>query len=378
MADWFYFDNDNQRLGPYSGKQILQLAKSGIITAETLVEDPNGRTCPAKKLIRKPALPTPPSSVSSDEANPFTASMPTGPNPFTAPMPVVNQTPPKASAPVAEGKKSAFPVILILATVAVIGFAVTGTLAYQFRGELFGKPSPSLPPGKRDVVVIPGSDPGGSEEPFPPPVPEPEPVPPVPPKPPVPPVPPPQPPIVPQPPVVKDPPKPVNDLDKLRGKTHRRGAFEFTHSGVTISQDTIDVSFGNYITDEEDMIDGKITIIGKSGGLERIFRAKRSKSTLYPVYGIINNNDLPFKDLKGLIELEFGKKKPSQYDRNYLSAAFALIQEHHYIHIRFSDLNEMEFYLGPSDQPTNLIRVEFPGQSGGYYSPGPPSYGGYY
>jgi len=148
MADWYYFDSDNQKQGPYSGSQIVQLAQQGTITRNTLVETPNGQISPAKDVIRKP------SSQPSVEDNPFTAAMPTEENPFAAPMPTPNQAAASKSVPIPKEKKERGPFPLVPVLVAVIGIAIVGTLVYCFQNELFGKADTPSPPGE-PIVDIP-------------------------------------------------------------------------------------------------------------------------------------------------------------------------------------------------------------------------------
>jgi len=50
MTDWYYYDNDGQRQGPYSGGQIKRLAKNGKIAPETVVETEGGKSVPAEKV----------------------------------------------------------------------------------------------------------------------------------------------------------------------------------------------------------------------------------------------------------------------------------------------------------------------------------------
>ena len=149
MADWHYFDNNGQKQGPYSGTQILQLARQGTIKSETLVEAPDGRTGPAKDWLRKPApVSQTPSSSPSVVANPFTAPMPTGENPFTGPMPSLNETMSK-SVPVPKEKKEKGLLPYVVVAVAGIGIVLVAALAYCFQSGLFGKSTPpSLPGGQ--------------------------------------------------------------------------------------------------------------------------------------------------------------------------------------------------------------------------------------
>jgi len=51
MADWYYYDAEGRKKGPYSGNQIKELLKEGTVTPDTLVEDPGGHTRPVKEVI---------------------------------------------------------------------------------------------------------------------------------------------------------------------------------------------------------------------------------------------------------------------------------------------------------------------------------------
>ena len=50
MANWHYFNENREKIGPISGKELKQLAQQGTITPEDFVEDPNGRTGLAKDV----------------------------------------------------------------------------------------------------------------------------------------------------------------------------------------------------------------------------------------------------------------------------------------------------------------------------------------
>ena len=45
---WYYFDGNGEKIA-VTGKQIKELARQGVITPETILENPEGRTAPAKK-----------------------------------------------------------------------------------------------------------------------------------------------------------------------------------------------------------------------------------------------------------------------------------------------------------------------------------------
>jgi len=50
MATWHYFNENREKIGPITGRELKQLVQQGTITRETFVEDPNGRTGLAKDV----------------------------------------------------------------------------------------------------------------------------------------------------------------------------------------------------------------------------------------------------------------------------------------------------------------------------------------
>jgi hypothetical protein len=50
MANWHYFNENKEKIGPITGSNLKQLVQQGTITPETFVEDPNGRTGLAKDV----------------------------------------------------------------------------------------------------------------------------------------------------------------------------------------------------------------------------------------------------------------------------------------------------------------------------------------
>jgi len=50
MANWYYHNENGEKIGPIRGKELKQLATHGTITPETFVEDENGRTALAKNV----------------------------------------------------------------------------------------------------------------------------------------------------------------------------------------------------------------------------------------------------------------------------------------------------------------------------------------
>ena len=100
MANWHYYNETGEKIGPVQRRDIKRLAELGTITPETMIEDENGRSAPAKKLksLTFPAKPKNDHIVPSYsplhsettpiEQNPFTAAIPVEENPFTATIPV--------------------------------------------------------------------------------------------------------------------------------------------------------------------------------------------------------------------------------------------------------------------------------------------------
>jgi len=129
MALWYYYDNDGQKKGPYSGGQLRWFARQGTITPESIIENDEGKTVSAKEVngltfseVIRPETRPP------VEANPFTAAIPAAPSPFTAPLP------PR----VAQGKEGAatktilrtFKTVVVLLILAVVGGS-TGPILWE-------------------------------------------------------------------------------------------------------------------------------------------------------------------------------------------------------------------------------------------------------
>ena len=74
MADWHYYNENREKIGPVTSKQLKQLVQQGTITPETFVEDPNGRTGLAKDVKGLPFAETVASESSSVLLPPFAES----------------------------------------------------------------------------------------------------------------------------------------------------------------------------------------------------------------------------------------------------------------------------------------------------------------
>ena len=55
---WFYYDTTGDKIGPIAGRELRKLAKQGIITPETLVENVEGKSGVARK-VKSLQFPTP-------------------------------------------------------------------------------------------------------------------------------------------------------------------------------------------------------------------------------------------------------------------------------------------------------------------------------
>ena len=126
MATWYYYNANNEKIGPLKGRELKQLAQQGTITPKTKVEDSGGRTALAKNVtgltfaetavsqvenlgeqdferLRKDidqlqnqqekkqpvpqAPPVPPPAGPNPFSAPLPGTAPAGANPFSAPIP---------------------------------------------------------------------------------------------------------------------------------------------------------------------------------------------------------------------------------------------------------------------------------------------------
>ena len=89
MATWYYYDGNGQKHGPIRGRQLKWLAKRGIITPETVLEDEKGKNSLAEKahnLTFTKTAPSPPSSAETDTAVPPPPSAEPAPQSDTTPV----------------------------------------------------------------------------------------------------------------------------------------------------------------------------------------------------------------------------------------------------------------------------------------------------
>jgi len=98
MSTFYYYDNDGQKQGPVTSKQLKGLAQEGQITPETIIESEEGMTSPARQM-KSLTFDTAASQETTPPAqNPFTASVPDD-NPFSAPAPAVANSAPATNNP---------------------------------------------------------------------------------------------------------------------------------------------------------------------------------------------------------------------------------------------------------------------------------------
>jgi len=74
---WHYYTENREKIGPFEGNVLKQLVRQGIITPETFIEDPTGRTGLAKdvKGLTFPDTTSPEPTLSA-ESSPFTTPVP--------------------------------------------------------------------------------------------------------------------------------------------------------------------------------------------------------------------------------------------------------------------------------------------------------------
>ncbi|MCL2710957.1 MAG: SUMF1/EgtB/PvdO family nonheme iron enzyme [Planctomycetaceae bacterium] len=119
MADWYYFNENGEKVGPIRGRDLKQLAQQGTVTPDTRVEDENGRVVLAKNVTGLTFLEATESEMvsfasstvilpPSAEPNPFTA-IPVAQNPFAA-VPPVLEKPFAVHTPKANPQKVAVPI----------------------------------------------------------------------------------------------------------------------------------------------------------------------------------------------------------------------------------------------------------------------------
>ncbi|MDR3108473.1 MAG: ankyrin repeat domain-containing protein [Planctomycetaceae bacterium] len=155
---YYYYDNDGQKQGPYSGGQLRNLSREGKITLDTLIETEDEKTYQANKLkglvfsemaqseTPIPAVPNPFITPPPVPENPFVGTQSVPENPFTAPMPIANFGGQLGGTPVPVGAnkvlyklKTAITCVLLLL---VLGGAGWVAVSYLF----------ALPPDDREFI----------------------------------------------------------------------------------------------------------------------------------------------------------------------------------------------------------------------------------
>jgi hypothetical protein len=63
MANWFYYNENGEKIS-VTGSQLKELAKSGLISRDTIVETAEGKSGPARRVLRDYFLWSSPSSSS--------------------------------------------------------------------------------------------------------------------------------------------------------------------------------------------------------------------------------------------------------------------------------------------------------------------------
>lgn len=72
MANWFYYNDNGEKIGPIRGRDLIQLAKHYVITPETVVENEDGQAVPAKQITGLMFPDTMPSGATPSRAAPVT------------------------------------------------------------------------------------------------------------------------------------------------------------------------------------------------------------------------------------------------------------------------------------------------------------------
>ena len=111
ITTWFYFDGNGQKQGPVTGGELKGLAKTGMITPDTIVVAESGKTVPAREVKGLTFIAAQPQTSLPAAPNPFTTAPPFAENPFVASVAPVNQAA-QQSAPVpVAAKNSKSPIV---------------------------------------------------------------------------------------------------------------------------------------------------------------------------------------------------------------------------------------------------------------------------
>ena len=167
---WYYYDNEGQKKGPFSGDQLKELVKQGLVTRETRIENDKGQSGPAKKVpgLPFPEMPKPVPPPQPVGQNPFTAPMPAPDNPFvvaqppgkTVPSVIKTPKPKRVSVPPTDGEEEdgdrislwvpIVGVLLVLIVCAIGWWAI-----FPVKEKPAPPPPPPLPVNPQPVPSIP-------------------------------------------------------------------------------------------------------------------------------------------------------------------------------------------------------------------------------
>ena len=108
MANWYYYSKTGEKVGPVSATSLKDLARQGLITKETKVENQNGRTAAAGQINGLTFAETKPPETATYGLNEgfdfptLTSQAPTPPghDPFGSVAPVAQHTASPAQGPV--------------------------------------------------------------------------------------------------------------------------------------------------------------------------------------------------------------------------------------------------------------------------------------
>lgn len=84
MANWFYFNPSGEKIGPITSTALKNLAKQGLITPETVIENGNGRSSIAGNVNGLTFPESPPTPLTEPSSLSLSPSPPTGDNPFSS------------------------------------------------------------------------------------------------------------------------------------------------------------------------------------------------------------------------------------------------------------------------------------------------------
>ena len=89
MAYWYYYNNNDEKIGPVSATTLKELVQQGLVTRETKIENGNGRSALAGSingLTFPDTIPPQPEISPFAEPNPFASPAVAPANPFALPV----------------------------------------------------------------------------------------------------------------------------------------------------------------------------------------------------------------------------------------------------------------------------------------------------